>query len=123
MYRLVDFLSQWGVRGLCISGGGEPSLHEGVWGLPSYAVSKGMDVSFSGILTKLRQMIETKKYPLEDLSFSLQETVFAMLVEASERALAHTGKKELLRPNTEKYWLHPWKIKEKFLMIKLPLAG
>ena len=57
---------------------------------------KGMDVSFSGILTKLRQMIETKKYPLEDLSFSLQETVFAMLVEASERALAHTGKKELL---------------------------
>jgi len=28
--------------------------------------------------------------------FSLQETVFAMLVEASERALAHTGKKELL---------------------------
>jgi len=26
----------------------------------------------------------------------LQETVFAMLVEAAERALAHTGKKELL---------------------------
>ncbi|MDP3027438.1 MAG: tRNA (adenosine(37)-N6)-threonylcarbamoyltransferase complex transferase subunit TsaD, partial [Nanoarchaeota archaeon] len=57
---------------------------------------KGMDVSFSGILTKLRQMLESKKYKLEDLSFSLQETVFAMLVEASERALAHTGKKELL---------------------------
>jgi N6-L-threonylcarbamoyladenine synthase len=57
---------------------------------------KGMDVSFSGILTKLRQMIESRKYKLEDLSFSLQETVFAMLVEASERALAHTGKKELL---------------------------
>ena len=57
---------------------------------------KGMDVAFSGILTKLRQMLESKKYKLEDLSFSLQETVFAMLVEASERALAHTGKKELL---------------------------
>jgi len=57
---------------------------------------KGMDVAFSGILTKLRQMIETGKYKLEDLSFSLQETGFAMLVEASERALAHTGKKELL---------------------------
>ncbi len=57
---------------------------------------KGMDVSFSGILTKLRQMIETKKYLLEDLSFSLQETAFAMLVEASERALAHTQKNELL---------------------------
>ena len=35
-------------------------------------------------------------YTLEDLAFSLQETVFAMLVEVSERALAHTGKKELL---------------------------
>jgi len=57
---------------------------------------KGMDVAFSGIQTKLRQMLESKKYKLEDLSFSLQETVFAMLVEAAERALAHTGKKELL---------------------------
>lgn len=45
MYRLVDFLAQWGVRGLCISGGGEPSLHKGAWGLPKYAVNKGMDAS------------------------------------------------------------------------------
>ena len=57
---------------------------------------KGMDVAFSGILTKLKQMKESGKYSDEDLCFSLQETVFAMLVEASERALAHTGKKELL---------------------------
>ena len=57
---------------------------------------KGMDVSFSGIQTKLKQMFDSKKYKLEDLSFSLQETVFAMLIEASERALAHTGKKELV---------------------------
>jgi len=56
---------------------------------------KGMDVSFSGILTKLRQLLE-KGENLEDLCFSLQETAFAMLVEAAERALAHTGKKELL---------------------------
>ncbi len=35
-------------------------------------------------------------YTLEDLSYSLQETVFAMLVEIAERALAHTGKKELV---------------------------
>ena len=33
---------------------------------------------------------------MEDLAFSLQETVFAMLVEVSERAMAHTGKKELV---------------------------
>ncbi len=57
---------------------------------------KGMDVSFSGIQTKLKQMFDSGKYKIEDLSYSLQEHVFAMLVEASERALAHVGKKELL---------------------------
>jgi N6-L-threonylcarbamoyladenine synthase len=57
---------------------------------------KGMDVAFSGIQTKLKQMFDSGKYSIEDLSYSLQETVFAMLIEASERALAHTGKKELL---------------------------
>ncbi|MAH50699.1 UGMP family protein [Candidatus Pacearchaeota archaeon] len=57
---------------------------------------KGMDVAFSGILTNLRNMIETGKYEIEDLAYSMQEVVFAMLVEAAERALAHTGKKELL---------------------------
>lgn len=57
---------------------------------------KGMDVAFSGAQTKLKQMLDSGKYKLEDLSYSLQETIFAMLVEASERALAHTGKKELL---------------------------
>lgn len=56
---------------------------------------KGMDVSFSGIQTKLKQLFE-KGESLEDLSFSLQETVFSMLVEAAERAIAHTGKKELV---------------------------
>ena len=57
---------------------------------------KGMDVAFSGIQTKIRNFIENKKYPLECLAYSMQEVVFAMLVEAAERALAHTGKKELL---------------------------
>lgn len=66
---------------------------------------KGMDVAFSGILTNLKQKFDSKssgddsgepKYSIEDLSYSLQETIFAMLVETAERALAHTGKKELL---------------------------
>jgi len=82
---------------------------------------KGMDVSFAGIQTKLKQMLDTenlkskfsvcsikeqecekdliehkKAHSLEKLSYSMQETVFAMLIEASERALAHTGKTELL---------------------------
>jgi N6-L-threonylcarbamoyladenine synthase len=56
---------------------------------------KGMDVAFSGILTNLKQKLD-KGFSLEDISYSLQETVFAMLVETSERALAHTGKRELL---------------------------
>ncbi len=56
---------------------------------------KGMDVSFTGMQSKLRQLLD-KGENLNNLCFSLQETAFTMLVEASERALAHTGKKELL---------------------------
>jgi len=56
---------------------------------------KGMDIALSGILTNLRQKFD-KKISVEDLSYSLQETVFAMLVEVSERALAHVGKNEFL---------------------------
>jgi N6-L-threonylcarbamoyladenine synthase len=58
-------------------------------------VVKGMDVSFSGIQTKLKSLLE-KGEKIEDLSFSMQENVFAMLIEAAERAISHTGKKELL---------------------------
>ncbi len=57
---------------------------------------KGMDVALSGILTNLKQKLESKGYKLSDLAYSLQEVVFAMLIETAERALAHTGKKELL---------------------------
>jgi len=56
---------------------------------------KGMDVAFSGILTAALQM-HKRGVPVEDLAFSIQETAFAMLVEVSERAMAHTGKDEIL---------------------------
>ncbi|MBI2550214.1 bifunctional N(6)-L-threonylcarbamoyladenine synthase/serine/threonine protein kinase [Candidatus Woesearchaeota archaeon] len=59
-------------------------------------VVKGMDVSFGGILTNIRRKFDSRNYGKEDLCYSLQETVFAMLVEVAERALAHTGKSELL---------------------------
>jgi N6-L-threonylcarbamoyladenine synthase len=59
-----------------------------------YAI-KGMDVSFSGLQTKIKNLLD-KGEKLEDLAFSLQEYIFAMLVEATERAVAHTGKKEVL---------------------------
>ena len=57
---------------------------------------KGMDVSFGGILTNLKNKYNKKQYTTEDLCYSLQETVFAMLIEVSERAMAHCNKKELL---------------------------
>ena len=57
-----------------------------------YAV-KGNDVSFSGLLSA------TKNISSKDVNsacFSLQETAFAMIAEATERALAFTKKKELM---------------------------
>ncbi len=58
-------------------------------------IVKGMDVSFSGILTKVEQLLK-KGIPMADLCFSVQETCFAMCTEIAERAMAHTEKKELL---------------------------
>ncbi len=55
-----------------------------------------MDVSFGGLLTNLKQNYNSGKYSLEDLSYSLQETVFAVLLEVAERAINHCGKNELL---------------------------
>jgi len=58
-------------------------------------VVKGMDLSFSGIVTEaIRRRKAGAK--LTDLCFSLQETCFSMLTEVTERALAHTGKTEVL---------------------------
>lgn len=61
---------------------------------------KGMDVSFSGILSFLEErahnLLKSSEYTKEDLCMSLQETVFAMLVETTERAMAHCGSREVL---------------------------
>lgn len=56
---------------------------------------KGMDVSFSGILTAA-MAYKDKGCRLEDICFSVQETVFSMLTEVTERAMAHIGKDEVL---------------------------
>ncbi len=58
-------------------------------------VVKGMDVEFSGIVTHCINLYK-KGVSAEDLCYSLQETGFAMLIEVTERALAHTGKKDTL---------------------------
>jgi N6-L-threonylcarbamoyladenine synthase len=80
-------------------------------------IVKGMDVSFSGILTHIEELVTGKKssqtkkqqgqnsgkvevasktYSKEDLCYSLQETVFSMLVETTERAMAHCNSNEVL---------------------------
>ena len=56
---------------------------------------KGMDLSFSGIITKAVDLYK-KGIKKENLCYSLQETLFAMLTEVSERAMAHCNKKEAL---------------------------
>ncbi|BAA31114.1 KEOPS complex N(6)-L-threonylcarbamoyladenine synthase Kae1 [Pyrococcus horikoshii] len=60
-----------------------------------YAV-KGMDLSFSGLLTEAIRKYRSGKFRVEDLAYSFQETAFAALVEVTERALAHTEKKEVV---------------------------
>jgi N6-L-threonylcarbamoyladenine synthase/N6-L-threonylcarbamoyladenine synthase/protein kinase Bud32 len=56
---------------------------------------KGMDVAFSGILTAAMQL-RKQGATMEDLCYSIQETCFAMLVEVTERAMAHVEKDEVL---------------------------
>ncbi|KAK5690749.1 putative tRNA threonylcarbamoyladenosine biosynthesis protein kae1 [Elasticomyces elasticus] len=76
-----------------------------------YAV-KGMDVSFSGILARVEELARRLTTTASanpwldpdtglditksDLCFTLQETVFAMLVEITERAMAHVGAQQVL---------------------------
>ncbi|KAL8707835.1 MAG: hypothetical protein Q9220_007189 [cf. Caloplaca sp. 1 TL-2023] len=71
---------------------------------------KGMDCSFSGILacvdtlaarlvqdlTGWRDDESGEAITQEDLCFSLQESIFAMLVEITERAMAHVGSTQVL---------------------------
>lgn len=57
-------------------------------------VVKGQDISYSGLLTAALKAVKGNK--LEDVCFSLRENAFDMLLEATERAIALTGKKEVL---------------------------
>ena len=78
-------------------------------------IVKGMDVSFTGILTFVEELVRGKKkgkqskskkgqkeeefkceYSKEDMCYSLQETLFSMLVETTERAMAHCRSNEVL---------------------------
>jgi universal protein Kae1 len=56
---------------------------------------QGMDVGFSGMLTAAQRKIDAGD-PLEAVCWSLQEHSFSSCIEVAERAMAHTGKNELL---------------------------
>ncbi|QLH75786.1 bifunctional N(6)-L-threonylcarbamoyladenine synthase/serine/threonine protein kinase [Halosimplex rubrum] len=58
-------------------------------------VVKGMDFSFSGIMSAAKDEYDAGT-PVEDVCRGLEETVFAMLTEVSERALSLTGREELV---------------------------
>merc|ERR1712029_761159 len=78
----------------------EQCAKEGTKFLPLPYVVKGMDVSFSGILSYIEdradKLLTEGGFTKADLCFSLQETLFAMLVETTERAMAHCGSSEVL---------------------------
>ena len=54
---------------------------------------KGMDFSFTGLLTHAARL--SKTHSVKDMCYSVQETAFAMLTEAVERALLLTNSREL----------------------------
>src|SRR6056297_3172922 len=58
-------------------------------------VVKGMDFSFSGIMSAAKQACDDGT-PVEDVCRGLEENIFAMLTEVAERALSLTGRDELV---------------------------
>jgi len=74
-------------------GGPQIEIHarDGTY-IPFPYTVKGMDLAFSGLMSAAKDA----KASLEDVCYSLQEHAFAMCTEVSERALAQTGKDELL---------------------------
>ncbi len=56
---------------------------------------KGMDMSFSGLAIAAQRLIDAGT-PFEEVCYSVQETAFAALVEVTERAMAHTQKREVV---------------------------
>lgn len=62
--------------------------------IPLPYVVKGMDFSFSGLMTATKELLN--KSTMENACHSMQETAFAMLVEVTERALAHCEKDQVL---------------------------
>ena len=61
--------------------------------IPMPYTVKGMDFSFTGLLT--HSIKQADKHSKEDICYSIQEVSFSMLCEAVERALLMTNSKEI----------------------------
>ncbi len=83
-------MEELAIKGATISSKNDEAL----LGLP-YTI-KGNDVSYSGLLSAAKMLYHESGLTQELLSFAVQEMAFSILTEATERALAFTGKKELL---------------------------
>ncbi len=72
----------------------EQHAHDGEYHELPYVV-KGMDFSFSGVMSAAKQAVDSG-VPVDDVCRGMEETIFAMLTEVSERALSLTGADELV---------------------------
>lgn len=80
--------------------------HPPLYDPPLPYVIKGMDVSCTGVETYVKSLVANakKKNPndiykdidIDRLCYSVEETLFAMLTEVTERAAAHIGSKDIL---------------------------
>ena len=83
-------------RGMPLGAALERLATDGKKLVPLPYVVKGMDLSLSGLLTAATTQLRKGEARLQDLCYSLQEHAFSMVTEVTERALAHTEKKEVL---------------------------
>ncbi len=71
----------------------EELAREGVKFIEMPYIIKGNNVVYSGLLTYAENLIG--KEDVKNITYSLQETAFSILVEATERALTQLSKKEI----------------------------
>ncbi len=71
MESLIDFLSDWGVKGVCLGGGGESMLNKGAWQLPSHIAAKGMQCAIVTNGTILNSTIASEMLYCRWVGFSV----------------------------------------------------
>jgi molybdenum cofactor biosynthesis enzyme MoaA len=64
LFELIDFCSVWGVKAVCLAGGGEPTLHPDLGDAIERTVMRGMESAIisNGLFTNWDQKFATAKY-------------------------------------------------------------